>query len=131
MSEMRLLLDTHALLWWLDGDVQLSLPAREAIANQQTVVLVSAASAWEIATKVRIGKLPGAIHVIEHLAEILDSQDFFHLPVGVDHARRAGLMPGTHRDPFDRMLIAQAQIEGLTLVSNEILFDTFGVARLW
>ena len=131
MSEMRLLLDTHALLWWLDGNVQLSLPAREAIANQQTVVLVSAASAWEIATKVRIGKLPGAIHVIEHLAEILDSQDFFHLPVGVDHARRAGLMPGTHRDPFDRMLIAQAQIEGLTLVSNEILFDTFGVARLW
>ena len=131
MSEMRILLDTHALLWWLDGDVQLSLPAREAIANQQTVVLVSAASAWEIATKVRIGKLPGAIHVIEHLAEILDSQDFFHLPVGVDHARRAGLMPGTHRDPFDRMLIAQAQIEGLTLVSNEILFDTFGVARLW
>ncbi|MFB1487592.1 MULTISPECIES: type II toxin-antitoxin system VapC family toxin [unclassified Thiocapsa] len=128
---MRLLLDTHALLWWLDGDAHLSLPAREAIADQHTVVLVSAASAWEIATKVRIGKLPGAIHVIEHLPEILDAQDFFHLPVGMDHARRAGLMPGTHRDPFDRMLIAQAQIEGLTLVSNEVLFDAFGVARLW
>lgn len=79
MSEMRLLLDTHALLWWLDGDVQLSLPAREAIANQQTVVLVSAASAWEIATKVRIGKLPGAIHVIEHLAEILDKSASNHV----------------------------------------------------
>jgi PIN domain nuclease of toxin-antitoxin system len=64
-------------------------------------------------------------------SEILDSQHFFHLPVGVDHARRAGLMPGTHRDPFDRMLIVQAQIERLTLVSNEVLFDTFGVARLW
>jgi PIN domain nuclease of toxin-antitoxin system len=63
-------------------------------------------------------------------AEILDSQDFCHLPVGVDHARRAGLMPGTRRDPFDRMLIAQAQIEGLTLVSNEVQFDIFGVARL-
>ncbi len=107
------------------------MPAREAIADQQTVVLVSAASTWEIATKVRIGKLAGAIHVIEHLPEILDSQDFCHLPVSVDHARRAGLMPGAHRDPFDRMLIAQAQIEGLTLVSNEALFDTFGVARLW
>ncbi|QVL49315.1 MAG: hypothetical protein KFB96_01945 [Thiocapsa sp.] len=64
-------------------------------------------------------------------AEILDSQAFYRLPVSVDHARRAGLMPGTHRDHFDRMLIAQAQIEGLTLVSNEVLFETFGVARLW
>ncbi len=64
-------------------------------------------------------------------AEILDSQAFYRLPVSVDHAWRAGLMPGTHRDHFDRMLIAQAQIEGLTLVSNEVLFETFGVARLW
>ena len=120
---------THALLWWLDGDEHLSLPAREAIGDQHTVVLVSAASAWEIATKVRIGKLAGAIHVIEHLLDILDSQDFFHLPVSLEHARRAGLMPGVHRDPFDRMLIAQAQIEGLILVSNETLFDSFGVAR--
>jgi PIN domain nuclease of toxin-antitoxin system len=131
MSGARLLLDTHALLWWLDGDEHLSLPAREAIADHQTVVLVSAASVWEIATKIRIGKLAGAIHVVEHLPEILDSQDFYHLPISLDHARRAGLMPGAHRDPFDRMLIAQAQIEGLTLVSNETLFDTFGVARLW
>jgi PIN domain nuclease of toxin-antitoxin system len=107
------------------------LSAREAIADQQTVVLVSAASVWEIATKVRIGKLAGAMHVVEHLREILESQDFYHLPISLDHARRAGLMPCAHRDPFDRMLIAQAQIEGLTLVSNEGLFDTFGVARLW
>ena len=132
MSGTRLLLDTHTLLWWLDGDEHLSLPAREAIADEQTVVLVSAASVWEIATKVRIGKLTGAIHVVEHLPEILDSQRLLPPPGRtLDHARRAGLMPGTHRDPFDRMLIAQAQIEGLTLVSNEALFDTFGVARLW
>lgn len=128
---MRLLLDTHALLWWLNGDMRLSLPARGAIADQQTVVLVSAASAWEIATKVRIGKLAGAIYVIEHLPEILADQLFLHLPISLDHARRAGLMAGVHRDPFDRMLIAQAQIDGLTLVSNEVLFDTFGVQRLW
>lgn len=128
---MRLLLDTHALLWWLNGDMRLSLPARGAIADQQTVVLVSAASAWEIATKVRIGKLAGAVYVIEHLPEILADQSFLHLPISLDHARRAGLMAGVHRDPFDRMLIAQAQIDGLTLVSNEVLFDTFGVQRLW
>jgi PIN domain nuclease of toxin-antitoxin system len=131
MSGMRLLLDTHALLWWLNGDMRLSLPARGAIADQQTVVLVSAASAWEIATKVRIGKLAGAIYVIEHLPEILADQSFLHLPISLDHARRAGLTAGVHRDPFDRMLIAQAQIDGLTLVSNEVLFDTFGVQRLW
>ena len=128
---MDLLLDTHALLWWLDGDPDLSAPARQAIGDPGNAVLVSAASAWEIATKVRIGKLPDAVYVAEHFAQILDDQSFRDLPITVAHARRAGSMPGEHRDPFDRMLIAQAQIEGLTLVSNETLFDRFGVQRLW
>ena len=126
-----LLLDTHALLWWLDGDQDLSRPAQQAIGDAHRVVFVSAASAWEIATKVRIGKLPDAVHVAEHFAQILDDQAFRQLPITIAHGRRAGLMPGAHRDPFDRMLIAQAQIEGLILVSNETLFDHFGVQRLW
>jgi PIN domain nuclease of toxin-antitoxin system len=128
---MRLLLDTHALLWWLDGDLHLSEAARAAIGEEGNPVYVSAASAWEIATKVRIGKLPGALEVAERLPAILAEQAFVTLAIGLEHARRAGLLPGEHRDPFDRMLIAQAQIEDLTFVSNESLFDRFGVKRLW
>jgi PIN domain nuclease of toxin-antitoxin system len=87
-----LLLDTHALLWWLDGDHNLSQPARQAIGEGHRVVFVSAASAWEIATKVRIGKLPDAVYVAENFAQILDDQSFRQLPIGVEHARRAGLL---------------------------------------
>ncbi len=128
---MKLLLDTHTLLWWLDGDERLSDPAKLAIGDATTRVFVSAASAWEITTKVRIGKLPGAVEIAERFLEIIVDQDFDELPISVEHARRAGLIPGEHRDPFDRMLIAQSQIEGLTLVSNEVLFDRFGIRRLW
>lgn len=128
---MKLLLDTHALLWWLDGDERLSDPAKLAIGDAPTRVFVSAASAWEISTKVRIGKLPGAVEIAERFLEIIFDQDFDELPISIEHARRAGLIPGEHRDPFDRMLIAQSQIEGLTLVSNEVLFDRFGIRRLW
>ena len=128
---MKLLLDTHALLWWLDGDQQLSANSRSYIANPANPVLVSAASAWEIATKVRIGKLPGAVEVAERFIEVVREQDFSLLSISAEHARQAGLFPGNHRDPFDRMLIAQSQIEGLVLVSNERLFDQFGIRRLW
>lgn len=128
---MRLLLDTHALLWWLDGDQQLPDLARSLIASESHQVLISAASAWEIATKVRIGKLPGAVEVADRFGEIMIDQGFATLPITIEHARRAGLLPGEHRDPFDRMLIAQAQIENLTLLSNESLFDQFRVQRLW
>ena len=128
---MGLLLDTHALLWWLDGDSQLSVPAQDAIGDETNTVWVSAASAWEIATKVRIGKLPGAGYVAGHFGRILDEQSFRALPITVEHALRAGSLPGDHRDPFDRMLIAQTQAEGLTLISSESLFDAFGVRRLW
>jgi PIN domain nuclease of toxin-antitoxin system len=128
---LELLLDTHALLWWLDGDTRLSEPAAAAIGNPSTRVFVSAASAWEIGTKVRIGKLPGAVEVAERFTDIIRSQNFDLLPISVEHARKAGLMPGEHRDPFDRMLIAQSQMEGLDLVSNEALFDRFGIRRVW
>jgi PIN domain nuclease of toxin-antitoxin system len=128
---MELLLDTHALLWWLDGNERLSLTARSFIANENNVVLVSAASAWEIATKVRIGKLPGAVEVAERFVEVVRKQDFDLLSISAEHAKRAGLFPGEHRDPFDRMLMAQSQIENLALISNEQLFEEFGVRRVW
>jgi len=101
------------------------------IGDESTVVFVSAASAWEISTKVRIGKLPGAVEVAERFMEVIGRQDFEAISITVEHARLAGLLPGEHRDPFDRMLIAQAQIEGIALVSNEQLFDGFGVRRIW
>ncbi|MFA6166339.1 MAG: type II toxin-antitoxin system VapC family toxin [Gemmatimonadaceae bacterium] len=128
---MRLLLDTHALLWWLDGDARLSKRARAAIGDARTVCLVSAASAWEITTKARLGKLPGALDVAADVMGCLRSQQFTPLDISVDHAQRAGSLPGVHRDPFDRMLIAQAQAENLPLVSNEVVFDGYGVVRIW
>lgn len=127
---MKLLLDTHALLWWLAGDESLSVRARTAI-QDSAEVWVSAASAWEIATKVRIGKLPGAAALVPGLSAALASQQFRSLAISVEHAERAGAMSGDHRDPFDRMLIAQAWMEDMVLVSNERVFDSFGVRRLW
>ena len=128
---MRLLLDTHAFLWWLAGNESLPLRSRAAINERESVVFVSAASAWEIAAKYRIGKLPIAARIVGRLGAILVDQNFVELPVTLAHAEAAGALPGPHRDPFDRMLIAQALAENLTLVSNERLFDAFGVARLW
>ena len=125
----RLLLDTHALIWWLIDDPQLPEPAREAIRAHET--FVSAASAWEVATKVRIEKLPGARLLALGFSEHVRGNGFLELPISLDHAERAGSLPGPHRDPFDRMLIAQAQAEDLVLVSNETLFDRYGVRRLW
>lgn len=128
---MRLLLDTHTLLWWLDGDRRLSRRARQTIGNDENIVLVSAASAWEIATKVRIGKLPGATDVAADIPGCLVRQEFESLDITVLHAQRAGRLPGDHRDPFDRMLIAQAQIEDLPVVTNDRVFDSYGVTRVW
>jgi PIN domain nuclease of toxin-antitoxin system len=128
---VKFLLDTHALLWWLEGDSSLPKTAQSIIADERNSIIVSAASAWEIATKVRIGKLPGAVEVAEHFIEVVRDQGFNLLSISVEHARYAGLFPSQHRDPFDRMLIAQAQIESITLISNETLFDQFGIRRVW
>jgi PIN domain nuclease of toxin-antitoxin system len=126
-----LLLDTHALLWWLDGDERLSAGAREAIADRSNAVMVSAASAWEITTKHRLGKLPGAAEVARDVAGAVASQGFLELPITLRDAERAGRLPGPHRDPFDRMLVAQALRADLELVSIERVFDDYGVRRLW
>lgn len=128
---MQLLLDTHALLWWLSGDDALSAAARTAIADEDNGILISAASTWEIATKHRIGKLPGIAAMIADLDRVVADQGFIGLPINLRHGQVAGTLPGPHRDPFDRMLIAQAMLENLVLVSNEQAFDAYGVARLW
>jgi PIN domain nuclease of toxin-antitoxin system len=128
---VRLLLDTHVLIWWLAGDAMLSANAQAAIADPANEVLVSAASAWEIATKYRIGKLPQAAALAADMPSVLSGQGFVELPITVRHAQAAGSLPGPHRDPFDRMLIAQAALADLVLVSNEAVFDRYGVRRLW
>ena len=128
---MDLLLDTHAFLWWLAGDDALSVQARTAIGDTRNTVFVSAATAWEIATKVRIGKLPGATTIAAGLAHGVVGQGFVQLPISFEHGQAAGALPGPHKDPFDRMLIAQAMLNGIALVSNEQLFDAYGIRRLW
>ena len=128
---MRLLLDTHAFLWWVAGDEALSAAARTAIADEGNEVFVSAASAWEITTKHRLGKLPGVAAIIAALDTAIVEQSFIGLPISVRHGQVAGGLPGPHRDPFDRMLMAQAMADNLVLVSNERAFDAYGVGRLW
>jgi len=92
---------------------------------------VSAATAWEITTKVRLGKLPGIDAVARDIASAIASQGFEELDIRVIHAQRAGSLPGNHRDPFDRMLAAQAEVEGISIVSADTAFDTLGVPRIW
>ena len=128
---MRLLLDTHALLWWLSDDRALAGSARKLIARSNSTILVSAVSAWEIATKFRLGKLPGAADLVADFDGYLKRERFESLPITSDHAVRAGLLPEPHRDPFDRMLIAQAQAENIPIISNDAAFDPYKVRRLW
>ena len=128
---MRLLLDTHTLLWWLAENPSLPSSARKLIANKNHDVLVSAASAWEIATKVRLGKLPIALDLAHDFTAYLERERFETLAVSAEHGIRAGLLPGPHKDPFDRMLIAQALAENLAIVSNDLVFDGYGVKRVW
>ena len=128
---MRVLLDTHALLWWLAGDSRLSKIARTTIADPANEVFVSAASAWEVSTKHRIGKLPVAGPLVVDFAREIRLQGFSSLPITLSHGQVAGALEGAHRDPFDRMLIAQAQEEKMAIVSNETLFDEFRVHRIW
>ena len=128
---MDLLLDTHAFLWWSEDNGRLSEDARRAIEDDTNVIFISAASVWEIATKYRLGKLPSAEALVRDVPGAIASQGFAELSITVTDAARAGALPGPHRDPFDRMLIAQAQTRDLVLVSNEELFDQYGVRRLW
>jgi PIN domain nuclease of toxin-antitoxin system len=128
---VRVLLDTHALLWWFSDDPALSQACRAILALPETIVFVSAVSAWEISTKFRLGKLPSASDLIQDFGGYLARDGFISLPLSSEQGIRAGLLPGPLKDPFDRMLIAQAQTEGLELASNEEIFDHYGVHRVW
>lgn len=128
---MRLLLDTHALLWALEANPKLSRKAAAALSDDANEILVSAASVMEVTTKHRLGKLPQAALVVADWDDAMKAVRATPLAVSVKHAAQAGALPIPHRDPFDRMLIAQAAIEDACLISNEKLFDTFGVERIW
>jgi len=128
---LRALLDTHALLWWLSDDPALARTARKIIAETKNTILVSAASAWEIAIKVRLGKLPTAANLVSDFCGQIEREGFDLLVISAEHGIRSGLLPGPHKDPFDRMLIAQAQAENLPVITNERVFEAYGVRCLW
>jgi PIN domain nuclease of toxin-antitoxin system len=115
----------------MTGDERLGHVARDAITREADITFVSAASAWEITIKHRLGKLPSASLLAADFARVTERAGFAPLSVTLRHAQLAGSMEGSHKDPFDRMLIAQALLDDLTLVSNEAVFDRFGVTRLW
>jgi PIN domain nuclease of toxin-antitoxin system len=123
---MRLLLDTHVFLWWMTKDETLHAAARHAIADPVSVVVVSAAVAWEIGIKRSLGKLEAP----EDISAQLRRHAFGCLTVTVEHAVRSGGLPPHHRDPFDRMLVAQAQLEGLTIVTRDENIPRYDVATL-
>ena len=123
---VRLLLDTHTFLWWMSDDPRLSQEARDQIATPESLVAISAAVAWEISIKSARGKLKPA----EDLEAQVDEQGFTPLPIRIVHALRAGALPPLHRDPFDRMLVAQAQIEGMTIVTRDKNIPRYDVTTL-
>ena len=127
---MRVLLDTHTYFWWETDDPKLSRPAHDAVADA-TTVFVSAVTAWELTSKVRFGKWPQAATLAADMPAAVEAEKFTPLPVTLAHAHFAGLLPGAHRDPFDRMLAAQAQIEDVALVTADPVFHTLGVRILW
>lgn len=128
---MNLLLDTHALIWAANEPQKLPDAVRSAIEDPDNHIWISAVSAIEVAIKFRIGKLKGADELAERFETVIAGFGFDQLPISFAHARLAGLLPFDHHDPFDRILIAQSQIEQYALVSNEKLFDQLGVIRFW
>lgn len=128
---MSYLLDTHALLWWLFDDQRLSRRARAVIREPHHRLLASSASAWEIATKHRLGKLTSAGPLVSDFGSFMSRAGFSELTVTWAHAVRAGAWDVAHRDPFDRMLAAQASLDGLTLITADPAFEDFGIPTTW
>jgi PIN domain nuclease of toxin-antitoxin system len=126
-----ILLDSHALFWFIDGDSRLPPSTRDVIKDAGNVVYVSAVTAWEIASKFRLGKWPGARALANDLVGIMSAHGFEPLPLSLEHARHAGVLRSPHRDPFDRMLAAQAEIEDIPLVTADPAFRQFKVRTLW
>ncbi len=128
---MNLLLDTHTLLWATQKPERLSLAARRAVTDSANTIFVSAASAWEMSTKVRLGKLPEAETLEREFLEITQRTGFQLLSIEPETALRAGRLVGTHGDPFDRMIAAQALQLDIPVVSADPKLDSFGIRRIW
>ena len=128
---MRFLIDTHSLIWWLLGDPRLSRAARAALAKPQNRVFVSAMSICEITIKLSINKLPSPTQLSRGLLDAVDAAGFMTLPVTMEHAYAIRTLPWHHRDPFDRLLIAQSRVEGLTIVTNCRAIRSYHVDVLW
>ena len=128
---MRLLLDTHALLWFVSADPQLSLTAQEAIADSGNQKVISLVSVWEIAIKYSLGRLDLKMPLEDFIRQHLTPSKVTLLPITVPHIHKVASLPHYHRDPFDRLLIAQAMTENISLVSTDTAFDQYGLSRLW
>lgn len=128
---MRLLLDSHALIWWVDRHQQLSSSAYAAIADPGNDLLVSAATIWEIAIKVGLGRLSLSAQYRQWMLQAISNVSATVLPISVPYADVQAALPRHHRDPFDRMLVAQATMEQVAIVSNDVAFDAYGVQRVW
>ncbi len=128
---MQVLLDTHVLLWWLTDDERLSHAVRRVIAEPANEILVSAASAWELSTKYRLGRLRGCEEIVVRYTEIIEAEHFRTLAIEPRHALLAGTYATRHRDPFDRMLAAQSELESLPLATDDEAFRSFPCRTLW
>ena len=128
---MRVLLDTHVFLWWVEGDRTLPARARAVVANRDNECLLSVASAWEMAIKAGLGKLKLSVPVTRFVVENVAANGFRMLEIGVAHAGRVEVLTAHHGDPFDRLLVAQALEEKLPIVSADPIFGKYGVKRIW
>lgn len=128
---MRVLVDTHVLIWAGLAPARIGKRAATRLADRSNEVFVSAASAWEIATKVRLGKLPGAEALERDFVDSVQEAGYTLLSITTAHALRAGRLPGNHRDPFDRMIAAQALAEDIPILSADPKLDSFGITRIW
>jgi PIN domain nuclease of toxin-antitoxin system len=128
---MKLLLDTHAIVWVMNDSPRLGKAVRAAVVSPRNSVFLSAASIWEAATRFRLGKFPQAAVLVDNPRRVVEALELEMLDITVDHARLAGSLVNPHKDPFDRMLAAQALLESLTLASLDPVFDSFHVSRMW
>lgn len=127
---MKVLLDTHALIWWFEGSPKLSKRASSVLGSPSNAIFISAVVGWELAIKVQVGKFHTP-SLVQDLDGIIQREGFAELGISLEHAVRAGLLPMHHRDPFDRLLVAQAQALNVPIVTADAAFDHYGVQRLW
>ncbi len=128
---MKLLVDTHALIWYVDQDNLLSPAAHAAITDPSNDLLLSSGSIWEIAIKVGLKKLTLSLPYRAWIEKAIADLGLSILPITVEYADAQAVLPNHHRDPFDRLLVAQAQIEGVPVVSADVTLDSYGITRIW